>query len=290
MAKQELEKEIEFMDPEETEETENEENAYETENGETEDEFEEELESEGEDSDFGVWSRDTAGKKGLKVLLYGQSGVGKTRMAATAPRPLFLDLEDGLRSTLAVKPVLRYPADPVETISSYTEVVDFYKLVKRAKNPTWDTVVIDSLNELQVLVTQNIVSRFSNVRRQYDDQLTMADYGKANRDFMKVIRLLIKLPYHIIFTAASTEREPGDEEIQLTPKFVGKQVGPELRKLVDLIGYCHAKRMKDGSSQHYVSFKISPGYVAKDRLDIVDRDIPNDFQILVDAANAKEQE
>lgn len=231
---------------------------------------------------FGLWSPDTVGQKGLKVLLYGQSGVGKTRMAATAPKPLFLDLESGLRSTLSVKPVLRYPADPREEVTSYAQVVEFFNLVKKEKNPTWETIVIDSLNELQVLITQYTVSKFSDVKRQYGDQLTMADYGKANRDFMKIIRLFLKLPYNIIFTAISSSRELEDDQVY--PKFVGKQVGPDLQRMMDMIGYCHAKRMPDGSSQHYVSFKITPGYVAKDRLGIVEKDIPNDFSILIEAA------
>lgn len=270
--------EVLVVDEEEvvSEETESEE----TEGPEEVDEFDEEVEETPES--FGIWSPETVGQKGLKVLLYGQSGVGKTRMAATSPRPLFLDLESGLRSTLAVKPVLRYPADPREEIKDYTQVVEFYNLVKNAKNPTWDTVVIDSLNELQVLVTQNVVKRFTGVKRQYDDQLTMADYGKANRDFMKVIRLFLKLPYHIIFTAIASPRELEDDQIY--PKFVGRQVGPDLQRMMDMIGYCHAKRTKDGGSEHYVSFKITPTYVAKDRLGIVDKDIPNNFQLLIEAS------
>jgi hypothetical protein len=178
--------------------------------------------------------------------------------------------------------VLRYPRDPSEDIKSYSQVVDFYYAVRDAKNPQFETIVIDSLNELQVLVTQYVVSKFSNVKRQYDDQLTLADYGKANRDFSKVVRLFLKLPYHIVFTAVSTQREGGElEEVQIAPKFVGKQVGPDVQRMMDMIGYCHAKRTPDGSSQHYVSFRITPQYLAKDRLGIAQKDIPNNFEALI---------
>lgn len=230
---------------------------------------------------FGVWSKNTAGVKRLKVLLYGVSGTGKTTMAATFPKPLFLDLESGLRSTLRVGSVLRYPANPAQDITQWSQVVDFYNLVRKTPNPPFETIVIDSLNELQVLVTQHVVTKFTGIKRQYDDQLTMADYGKANRDFMKTIRLFLKLPFHIVFTAIASQREPGDEETQLFPKFVGKQVGPDLQRMMDMIGYCHAKQMKDGRSEHYVSFHISPQYIAKDRMGIVGVDIPNNFNALV---------
>lgn len=236
-----------------------------------------------ENSAFGVWDSHVIAKR-FKVLLYGVSGTGKTTMAASFPRPLFLDLEGGMLSTRRVKPVLRFPRDPSEDIRSYSQVVEFYNLVRNEKNPQFETIVIDSLNELQTLVTQYVVGKFTGVKRQYDDQMTLADYGKANRDFSKVVRLFLKLPYHIVFTAVSTQRESGEsEDVQIAPKFVGKQVGPDVQRMMDMIGYCHAKRTPDGSSQHYVSFKITPQYLAKDRLGIVAKDIPNSFEALMNS-------
>lgn len=241
------------------------------------DEVEEES---SDDAAFGVWNKETAGVKRLKVLLYGVAGTGKTTMAATFPKPLFLDLENGLRSTLRVGSVLRYPANPDKSVKSYAEVVDFYRKVVATKNPEFETIVIDSLNELQGLLAQHLVSKFTKVKRQYGDQLTLADYGKTNRDFSKVVRLFLNMPYHIVFTAASTSRNPGDDEVQITPKFVGAQVGPDVQRMMDMIGYCHSKTI-NGISQHYVSFHITPQYLAKDRMGIVSRDIPNNFNSLV---------
>lgn len=269
---------------EEIEDTENVEEDN-TENAEgIEEDIEDEVEREDNDSYFGVWDNQVVAKR-MKVLLYGVSGTGKTTMAATFPKPLFLDLEGGMLSTRRVKPVLRYPRDPSEDIKSYAQVVDFYHLVKGEKNPQFETIVIDSLNELQLLVTQHVVTKFTGVKRQYDDQLTLADYGKANRDFSKVVRLFLKLPYHIVFTAVSTQKESFEEgDIQIAPKFVGKQVGPDIQRMMDMIGYCHAKRMQDGTSQHYVSFRITDKYLAKDRLGIAARDVPNNYESLINSA------
>jgi hypothetical protein len=232
------------------------------------------------DEFYGVWSKDTVGIKRLKVLLYGVAGTGKTTMAATFPKPLFLDLENGLRSTLRVGSVLRYPADPDKSVKKYEQVVDFFNKVATVKNPQFETIVIDSLNELQKLLADYLVAKHTKVKRQYGDQLTLADYGKTNRDFSKVVRSFLNLPYHIVFTAASTSRNPGDDDVQLMPKFVGAQVGPDIQRMMDMIGYCHAKNV-NGISQHYVSFHITPQYIAKDRMGIVSRDIPNHFDSLV---------
>lgn len=239
-----------------------------------------EVEDEDSGSPFGVWSKDTVGIKRLKVLLYGVAGTGKTTMAATFPKPLFLDLEGGMRSTLRVGEVIRYPADHNKSIQSYDQVKAFYSAVIRVKNPTFETIVIDSLNELQRLMADHLVKKYDKVKRQYGDQLTLADYGKTNRDFSKAVRSFLNLPYHIVFTAASTSRSPGDDEVQLMPKFVGSQVGPDIQRMMDMIGYCHAKTINN-QSQHYVSFHITPQYIAKDRMGIVGRDIPNNFDSLV---------
>lgn len=244
--------------------------------------FEEEVEEEVEEeeterSPFGVWSAQTAEKKGLKVLLYGHSGMGKTRMAATFPRPLFLDLEGGMRSTIKVKEVLRYPSNPKEEVHTLDQVKEFYKLVKQTKVPDFDTIVVDTLTELQVLVSKNVLGKY-DANRQYDDQMTMADYGKANRDFLNIIRLFLKLPYHIVFTAHAIQTD--DPEQQLFPKFVGKQIGPDLLRVMEMVGYCHVVKGENGGSEYVVSFRSSPRYVAKDRLGVVEKDIPNDFSYL----------
>lgn len=243
------------------------------------------LQEEGEEksSPFGEWSAQTAERKGFKLLLYGPPGAGKTRMSATFPRPLFLDLENGLRTTLKMKPVLRFPADPKEEIASFAQVGQFYNLVKKAANPQFDTIVIDSLNELQVLVMNHVVGKYKQATRQYDDQFTQADYGKANRDLLKTIRLFLQLPYHIVFTAVETPRDYPEQ--QVFPKLKGKEVWPDFQRIIEMIGYCHVVRGSDGKPEHVVSFHLSPTHIAKDRLNIPIRDIPNDYESLAKYAN-----
>lgn len=241
----------------------------------------EESEMAQKDTRFAVWSKNTVRNKRLKVLLYGVSGVGKTSFAASFPNPFFLDLESGMMSTLRVGDVYRYPFDFDKDVTNYEQVREFYKIVKSAKNPPFETIVIDSLNELQVLVAQNVINKYGKVKRQYDDQLTLADYQKANNDVVKLIRSFLKLPYNVVFTAASTRLEPGEDSVMLTPKLIGKVVGPVMEKLMDLIGYCYAKPTKSGGSEHYASFHITAQYLAKDRLGIVHRDIPNNYQALI---------
>ena len=245
------------------------------------DEFYEEEGEEGQEpeSPFGVWSKETAGRKPLKVVLYGPSGAGKTTYAATFPDPVFLDLEGGLRSTTEVKPVLRFPSNPEEEITSVGQVGEFYGICKRydPKKAPFKTIVIDSLNEVQVLVTKKVLSTYPQ-SRQMEDQLTYQDYGKIGRDVLKIISLFLKLPYHIVFTAVETPREYEGQEVH--PKFAGKMIWPELQRWVEQIGYVHVIKGEGGKPEHVVSYHLSPQYVAKSRLKIDQRYLPNHFDAL----------
>lgn len=244
-------------------------------------EFFEAEDGEGEDpeSPFGVWSKETASRKPLKVLLYGPAGAGKTTYAATFPDPVFLDLEGGLRSTTEVKPVLRFPPNPEDEIVSTGQVGEFYNICRRysPREAPFKTIVIDSLNELQVLVTKKVLATYPQ-SRQMEDQLTYQDYGKIGRDVLKIIAMFLKLPYHIVFTAVETPREYEGQAVY--PKFAGKMVWPELQRWVEQIGYVHSIRGEDGKPQHVVSYHLSPQYAAKTRLKISERYLPNHYDAL----------
>jgi hypothetical protein len=235
-----------------------------------------------DDSPFGVWSSETVEPaRELKALFYGPTGSGKTWLAATFPKPLFLDLERGMRTTLQLGPVLRYPKNPSDKITTLDQVRDFHKLVRRQKNTPFETIVIDSLAELYVLVVREVLGVY-DANRQYDDQMTMADYGKANRLILDIIRSFLNLPYHIVMTAVQTD--PEYEGALVYPRFTGKQIWPELQRVVDQIGYCHVRKgAGEGGDDYVVSFKLTPQYVAKDRLAIKQRYIPNNFEAILAA-------
>lgn len=235
----------------------------------------------GKESEFGLWTPDTAGEKGLKILLYGASGSGKTYMAGTFPDPIFLDLEDGMRTLLPMgRRILRYPKDPKQTVTDLGQVRQFYKLVRDVDPTTapFKTIVIDSINELQVLVLKNLLGKYQ-ATRQYDDQPTMADYGKLARDMQNTVRWFIQLPYHVVFTAVAVEAKYEDDKI--SPAFIGQKTGPDIQRMMDIVGYCHTvQKKKDDPVQHVVGFEDTPRYVAKDRTGRLGTVIANSYQAI----------
>lgn len=245
----------------------------------------EDQDTEEDDSPFGEWSTETAADKPFQAIIYGPPGGGKTHYAATFPRPLFIDLENGLRSTLKMGPVLRYPKDPNEKITNLNQVRRAWKLIYEDPKPQYETIVIDSLQELQLLVTAEVLGKYKSVSRQMDDQLTFQDYGKINRTFLSIVRSFLMLPYHIVMT--SVETEPEYEGALVYPAFSGKGIWKDLKRVVEQIGYVTVRKGDTGKLEHMVSYLLSDQYIAKDRVGITERWLPNHFNALAKYAAPK---
>lgn len=239
------------------------------------------------DQHFFPYTEETAQFSGLKVLFYGASGAGKTWMAGTFPRPLFLDLEGGMRPVRHMG-AMRWP-HPAISVTDISQVKEFWKLVRTALrerdtngvDPGFDTIVIDGLNELQDLVMRHVIDTFP-ARRQYEDQPVQADYGKANRDLLAMVRLFLKFPCNVVFTCNEVYHE-GDLDGKFGPKMVGRAAVPEIMRLVDMVGRVYTYREEeDGPLVHAVVFEDSPTQYGKDRIGLENPAIINDYAALAE--------
>lgn len=234
------------------------------------------------ESQFGLWNTETATDKPWKIMLYGAAGSGKTFMAGTFPDPIFLDLEDGMRSVLPLqRKILRFPKDPSVPVTDIKQVKQFYDAVKKipvGQSP-FKTIVIDSLNELQVLLMRAIMTDHP-ANRLYDDQPTQGDYGKLAREMSNIVRDFIQLPYNLIMTAAATDRQYDTDKVY--PLFIGQKTGPDLRRITEQIGYCFtAQRSKDSAVDHLVAFGDCPSYSAKDRTPKLSKPMTNTYSTMM---------
>lgn len=72
-----------------------------------------------------------------KLMIYGLPGVGKSTLAATLSKPLFMDFEGGLNY---IKGVERTPQ--ITSIRTFYEYL--VELKNKPKDPNYDTIVVDS--------------------------------------------------------------------------------------------------------------------------------------------------
>jgi hypothetical protein len=78
------------------------------------------------------------------AVLYGVPGIGKSTLAALAPKPLFLDLEGGLA---------RIDCDKTPRINDYAELIDALKFAYKSD---YTTIVLDTLDGVEELIRKHV--------------------------------------------------------------------------------------------------------------------------------------
>lgn len=201
--------------------------------------------------------------KEVKLLIYGESGVGKTVFASSWPNPVFLDIDKGMASVQ--REVHRFEINSWEDLSNATMFL--------ATEPhPFQTVILDSLNELQYLSMRNVISTFTTVRRSYESLPSISDYGKMLDDFDKVVRYTKALKLNVVFIAQVAPREFETDPVQ--PQFIGKSTARNLSRMMDVIGYLDKKDSTEGAKIRYMVFD-AVNYVTKDRSGKLPQQIEN---------------
>jgi len=136
----------------------------------------------------------------LKGLFFGPSKSGKTTLAGTAPKVLFLDAEGGTMS-LRGKDVDVFP------IRIWADVEDALKTLTLEKHE-WKSVVIDSVTMLQEVAGE--VAGLNAAIVAGDDPRRA--YGGVGAMIRHKILQFNALPMNVIFTAQLRERDQQDME------------------------------------------------------------------------------
>jgi hypothetical protein len=127
--------------------------------------------------------------------LYGESGIGKTRLLATAPNPLILSAESGLLS-------LRKERVPFIDISTYKQLVEAYDwVVNSADAKKYTTFGLDSLSEIAEVVLAESLRQNTDGRRAY---------GEMQQQMYRLIRNFRDIPgKNIIMVAKQMQIDAG---------------------------------------------------------------------------------
>lgn len=163
---------------------------------------------------------------GVKMVIYGGAGVGKTRLCATAPKPIIISAESGL---LSLKDV---DCDFIE-IKKLRDLDEAYRFLKDSDD--YETICIDSLSEIAEVVVAELKPQHKDKRQAYGE---MAD---AILPMLKRFRDI--KGKHVIFTVKMIQVQDEETEKVTQELFLpGKVLSNQIPYIVDELFYLNMDR------------------------------------------------
>ena len=194
--------------------------------------------------------------RGVKILVYGVSGIGKTCLCATAPRPLICSAEAGLLSLKGVS----IPVAKISTVEDLTEIHAW--AAKSAEAKAFDTICLDSVTEIAEVVLANAKKLVRDPRQAY---------GELIEKMTLVIRAFRDLQdKHVYFSAKEEPFRDADGVTRYGPSMPGKALGPQLPYFFDEVFAYRTTRTKEGANYRFLQTSVDLQYVAKDRSGLLD--------------------
>lgn len=204
-------------------------------------------------------------KDTVKMLVYGDPGVGKTVFSCSGDRTIFIDVEGG---SLSIQKRIKDKKVARKRFDTFDEIEEFVRGL-REKGSKADTLVIDSITELQKKLMDSIVAQHPEVKRPYGDGLTVGDWGYNTERMRRFIRMARDLDMNVIFTAlAMDEKNEMTGAVKTLPKMSSK-LSADVCGYVDIVGYLYVDNAtdEDGESVPVRRMLVQPVgmYYAKDR-------------------------
>jgi hypothetical protein len=206
----------------------------------------------------------------LNMLVYGDYGIGKTVLAASAAEVaemspvLVLDYEGGTESIRR-----RFPDVHVLRVQDWDKMQVVYDELHRTGGGGYRTIILDSLTEIQKfsmyrIMEKRVVDALAKGEEADPDVPGMREWGKNVEQTRKFVRAFRDLPVHTIFTALSKDdKDPKTGKRKTLPSLSGK-VAQEVPAFLDVVVYYYIKRVDD-EERRFLLCNATEGNTAKDR-------------------------
>lgn len=209
---------------------------------------------------------------GIKVIVYGDAGLGKTVLAATCPKPLLISNESGVLSLAKSNLERLFGVNtagicydiPIMKINDAQSFEDAYTFCStNAWMKDIDTICLDSISEMGEAML-NMLKRTVKDPRQA--------YGEVIERMETVIRKFRDLPGKHVYIAA--KMEPIKDELTGISRYgismPGAKLGPKLPFFFDEVFWYGQQADTQGKLFRFLRTQPDPQHTAKDRSGVLE--------------------
>ena len=188
---------------------------------------------------------------GVKIVVYGQAGAGKTSLIPTLPKPVIISAEGGLLS-------ISDSNTPFVEVNSMESLKEAYMWVAESKEAeVFESVAIDSLSEIAEVV-------LAYEKRNNKDG--RAAYGEMQAQVIEIMRAFRDLKgKHVFFSAKCEKSQDETGRVLYAPSMPGNKLAQQIPYLVDEVFALRVEKDADGVSQRALMCDSDGLWIAKDR-------------------------
>lgn len=188
---------------------------------------------------------------GVKVLVYGQAGAGKTSLITTLPNPIVLSAEGGLLSIQDAN----LPYLEIGNMETLKEAYEW--LLNSSEAKSFESVALDSISEIAEVVL-NYEKKVAKDPRQA--------YGSMQEQMADIIRAFRDLPNrHVLMTAKLEKTQDEMGRILYAPSMPGNKTGQALPYFFDEVLALRVEKDAEGVTQRALMCDSDGLWLAKDR-------------------------
>jgi energy-coupling factor transporter ATP-binding protein EcfA2 len=188
---------------------------------------------------------------GVKLLVYGQAGAGKTTLVATLPSPIVLSAEGGLLS-------IQDANLPYIEITSMDALKEAYQwLTESSEAKSFQSVALDSISEIAEVVLNHEKKVNKDPR---------AAYGAMQEQMADIIRAFRDLPGRHVYMSAKLEKTQDEMgRVLYSPSMPGNKTGQALPYFFDEVLALRVEKDAEGNTQRALMCDSDGLWLAKDR-------------------------
>ena len=187
---------------------------------------------------------------GVKMLVYGQAGAGKTTLIKTLPNPIIISAEAGLLS-------LQDADLPFIEVTTMDDLKEAYGWLTSEEGEKFESVAIDSISEIAEVVLSHEKAVAKDPRQAY---------GELLDQMQALIRAFRDLPGRNVYMTAKVEKSTDEMGRMLyAPSMPGNKLAQMLPFFFDEVLALRVEKDAEGELQRSLQCVPDGLWQAKDR-------------------------